>query len=117
MPLAEVPARVFSETMRDLDLVVSVAHSSGVDPGTSESSIAMRGRLVDETASMLNMSNVEVGGQRVRVRGKLGTYSVHLGSGIVHPIPGNAVCIVPVSAQHRGRSCSNLWVRADVAHN
>ncbi|GAB3862705.1 DUF4132 domain-containing protein [Nocardioides maradonensis] len=103
LPLSEVPARVFSETMRDLDLVVSVAHSSGVDPETSESSIAMRGRLVDETASMLNLTNVEVGGHHARIKGELGTYSVHLGSGVVHRIPGNAVCIVPVSAQHRGR--------------
>lgn len=103
LPLAEVPARVFSETMRDLDLVVSVAHASGIDPTASESSIAMRARLVDETASMLGLANVEVGGHHVRIKGVLGTYSVHLGSGVVHRIPGNAVCIVPVSAQHRGR--------------
>lgn len=103
LPLADVPARVFSETMRDLDLVVSVAHAGGVGPEASESSIAMRGRLVDETATMLGLSNVEVGGHHVRVKGVLGTYSIHLGSGVVHRIPGNAVCIVPVSAQHRGR--------------
>ncbi|GAB2977914.1 DUF5724 domain-containing protein [Nocardioides montaniterrae] len=103
LSLSEVPARVFSETMRDLDLVVSVAHSGGVDPEASESSVDVRARLVDETAAMLGMSNVEVGGHHARVKGKLGTYSVHLGSGVVHRIPGNAVCIVPVSAQHRGR--------------
>jgi hypothetical protein len=103
LPLSDVAPRVFSETMRGLDLVVSVAHASGVDPETSESSIAMRGRLVDETASMLDLVNVEVGGHHVRVKGKLGTYSIHLGSGVVHRIPAHAVCIVPVSAQHRGR--------------
>lgn len=103
LPLDEVPPRVFSETMRDLDLVVSVAHASGVDPQASESSIQVRGRLVDETAAMLSMQNVEVGGHHVRVAGTLGTYSIHLGSGVVHRIPGNAVCIVPVSAQQRGR--------------
>jgi hypothetical protein len=101
--LADVPTRVFSETMRDLDLVVSVAHASGVDPQASESSLVMRGRLVDETTSLLGMTNVEVGAHHVRVRGTLGTYSIHLGSGVVHRIPGNAVCIVAVSAQHRGR--------------
>jgi hypothetical protein len=103
MSLNDVPARVFSETMRDLDLVVSVAHAGGVDPEASESSITMRARLVDETAAMLGMTNVEVGGPHVRVKGDLATYSIHLGSGIVHRIPGNALCIVPVSAQHRGR--------------
>ncbi|MFT4189818.1 MAG: DUF5724 domain-containing protein [Aeromicrobium sp.] len=103
MPLSEVPPRVFSEAMRDLDLVVSVAHSAGVDPETSESSVRTRGRLVEETCDLLGLSNVEVGGHHVRVKGTLGTYSIHLGSGVVHRIPGNAVCIVPVSAQHRGR--------------
>lgn len=103
LPVADVPARMFSETMRDLDLVVSVAHASGVDPEASESSIAVRGRVVDETASMLDMTNVEVSGHHARVKGALGTYSIHLGSGVVHRVPGNAVCIVPVSAQHRGR--------------
>lgn len=103
LPLVDVPARVFSEAMRDLDLVVSVAHASGVEPETSESSIAVRARLVDETASLLDMNNVEVGGHHARIKGKLGTYSVHLGSGVVHRVPGNAVCIVPVSGQHRGR--------------
>ena len=99
----DVPRLVFSEAMRDLDLVVSVAHSGGVDPETSESSIEMRARLVDETAELLALDNVEVSGHHARIRGRLGSYSVQLGSGQVHRIPGNAVCIIPVSAQHRGR--------------
>src|SRR5207248_11770054 len=33
--LAQVPPRLFSEVMRDLDLVVSVAHRGGVDPEAS----------------------------------------------------------------------------------
>jgi hypothetical protein len=103
MPLSDVPPRVFSETMRDLDLVVSIAHAGGVDPKTSESTIQMRRRLVEETVELLGLDNVEVSGHHARIRGKLGRYSVQLGSGQVHRIPGNAVCIVAVSAQHRGR--------------
>ncbi|WP_341935141.1 DUF5724 domain-containing protein [Microbacterium sp. LWO14-1.2] len=101
--LEEVPPRVYSETMRDLDLVVSVAHSSGVDPQTSESTVEMRSRIVDETCLMLGIDNIEVSGHHVRVKGALGTYSVHLGSGTVHRIPGNTLFIIPVGAQHRGR--------------
>ena len=37
MPLADVPPRLFSEVMRDLDLVVSVAHVGGVDPEAQRS--------------------------------------------------------------------------------
>ena len=101
--LPEVPPRLFSEVMRDLDLVVSVAHSGGVDPETSESAVEVRRRLVEETAAMMSLPNVEVKGHHAFVEGTLGSYSVQLGSGIVHRLPGRSVCIVPVSAQHRGR--------------
>ena len=103
IPLSEVPPRVFSETMRDLDLVVSLAHASGVDPQSSESSIQLRQRIVEETCGLLGLRNVEIDGHHVRITGALGAYSVHLGSGIVHRIPGNTLFIIPVSAQHRGR--------------
>ncbi|MBT0566199.1 DUF4132 domain-containing protein [Williamsia sp. CHRR-6] len=101
--LDDVAPRVFSEVMRDLDLVVSVAHAGGVDPQTSESSIEVRARLVAETAEMLSLDNVDVGAHHVLIEGSLGRYSIHLGSGQVHLLPGNAVCIIAVSAQHRGR--------------
>lgn len=52
---------------------------------------------------MLGLRQVEVTDHHARVRGTLGIYAIHLGSGVVHRIPGHAVCIVPVSAQHRGR--------------
>lgn len=103
VPLADVPPRLFSEVMRDLDLVVSVAHSGGVDPETSESAVEVRRRLVEETAQMMSLRNVEVTGHHAFIEGTIASYSVQLGSGNVHKVPGNAVCIIPVSAQHRGR--------------
>lgn len=103
VPIAEVPPRLFSEAMRDLDLVVSVAHAGGVDPETSASTVEMRRRLVEETADLLGLAGVETTDHHVRIRGTLGDYSVHLGSGTVHRQPGGALCIVPVGAQHRGR--------------
>jgi hypothetical protein len=103
IPVTAVPPRLFSETMRDLDLVVSVAHAGRVDPETTESSTQMRRRLVEETAQMLGLDKVETTDHHARIRGKLGNYSVQLGSGVVHRQPGNALCIIPISAQHRGR--------------
>ena len=90
MPLTDVPPRVLRETMRDLDLVVSVAHSGGVDRETTESSVDMRRRLVEETADLLALGNVELTGHHARIRRTLCTYSVQLGSGQVHRSPGNA---------------------------
>jgi hypothetical protein len=103
LPLHDIPPRIFSEAMRDLDLVVSVAHAGGVDPEASASTVEMRASLVGETCALLKIDNVRVQSQHVLIDGKLGNYSVHLGSGIVHRQPGGMVCIVPVPAQHRGR--------------
>ncbi len=44
--LETVPSRIFSEVMRDMDLVVSVAHAGGVDPESSTSSVEARAALI-----------------------------------------------------------------------
>ncbi|GHO85046.1 DUF4132 domain-containing protein [Dictyobacter formicarum] len=101
--LASVPPHVFSETMRDLDLMVSVAHSGGVDPEASASTVEMRSALASETCTLLGIENVTFKGSHALIAGALGHYSVHLGSAVVHRQPGGALCIIPVHAQHRGR--------------
>ncbi len=103
MKLSEVPPRVFSEVMRDLDLVVSVAHVGGVDPEASASTVEMRTRLLRETCTLLRLTNVQLKNAHAAIDGQLAHYSVHLGSGTVHRLPGGALCVVSVHAQHRGR--------------
>ncbi|HEX2476927.1 MAG TPA: DUF5724 domain-containing protein [Lacipirellulaceae bacterium] len=103
MPLADVPARLFSEVMRDVDLVVSVAHAGGVDPEASASTVEMRANLVRETCELLGLKNVRLKPSHALVEGELASYSVHLGSGTVHRMPGGSLCVVPVHSQHRGR--------------
>jgi hypothetical protein len=105
LPLESIPPSIFSEAMRDLDLMVSVAHRGGVDPEASASTVEMRAALVVEACAMLRLDNVRLQerGQHVLVEGKLGSYSVHLGSAVVHRQPGGALCIIPVHSQHRGR--------------
>jgi hypothetical protein len=101
--ITDVPPRVFSEVMRDLDLVVSVAHAGGVDPEASASTVEMRATLVTETSRLLDLPNVRIDGPRAVVDGSLAEYSVHLGSAIIHLRPGGSLFIVPVQAQNRGR--------------
>lgn len=103
LPLSEVPGRIFSEVMRDLDLVVSVAHVGGVDPEASQSTVEMRADLVRETCRLLKLDNVTLESRHVLIRGEYGRYSVHLGSGGVHKQPGGSLCVVAVPAGHRGR--------------
>lgn len=102
IPFKEIDARIFSETMRDIDLVVSVAHAGGVDAEASHSSIEMRSVLLRETLRLFKLTNVEIAGNHAKIKGKLGEYSVHLGSAVVHKI-GKYLSILPVQSQHRGR--------------
>lgn len=103
MLLADVPPVIFSEVMRDLDLVVSVAHVGGVDPEATQSTVAMRSSLLEETCALLKLGNVKLDSKHALIKGEYGQYSVHLGSGVVHKQPGGSLCVVAVNAQHRGR--------------
>ncbi|MBC7874970.1 MAG: hypothetical protein H7Y01_13290 [Ferruginibacter sp.] len=89
--------------MRDIDLVVSVAHAGGVDPEASHSSIEMRSVLLKETIRLFKLANVEVAGSHATIKGELGEYSVHLGSAVVHKMEQGYLSILPVHSQHRGR--------------
>ncbi|KYG91119.1 hypothetical protein A0U40_16260 [[Bacillus] sp. KCTC 13219] len=101
--LQDVPPLIFSETMRDVDLVVSVAHIGGVDPEASFSTIETRAAIVRELTQMLKLTKVSVEKQHVIIEGSLAHYSVHLGSGTVHKIGGTMMPILAIQSQHRGR--------------
>lgn len=103
IPFADINPRIFSEVMRDIDLVVSVAHVGGVDPEASHSSIEMRAVLLRETLRLFKINNVEIKVNHALIEGKMANYSVHLGSAIVHQVPGKYLSILPVHSQHRGR--------------
>ncbi len=103
IPLAKVPPILLSEIMRDLDLVVSVAHRGEVDPEASASTVEMRAALIRETCQLLGLKNVRLKGSHALIDGHFSQYSLHLGGGGVHRMPGGALCILPVHAQHRGR--------------
>lgn len=101
--LKDVPPRILSETLRDVDLIVSVAHRGGVDPEASASTTQMRAALLRETVRVLRLDNVKVAEPHVHIKGKHAEYSVHLGSATTHMLPGGSLFIVPVHSQHRGR--------------
>ncbi len=103
MSLVDVPQRLLSETLRDVDLIVSVAHRGGVDPEASASTVEMREALLRETLQLLKLDNMTVKSPLAHIRGTHGEYSVHLGSATTHMLPGGALFIVPVHSQHRGR--------------
>jgi hypothetical protein len=63
----------------------------------------MRAALLRETCQLLGLRNVKVKNAHAIIDGELSDYTVHLGSATVHRMPGGALCLVPVHAQHRGR--------------
>lgn len=103
IPASKVPPRVFSETMRDIDLVVSVAHAGGVDPEASASTVEMRASLLRETAAMLGLGNITVEDRYAFIDGSRARYALHLGSANTSIPPGRSLVIVAIHSQHRGR--------------
>jgi hypothetical protein len=89
--------------MRDVDLMVSVAHRGGVDLEAAASTVDMRAALLRETLRLLRIHNVRLAERYALVDEKLGAYNVHLGSGAVHRQPGGSLCIISVHPQYRGR--------------
>jgi hypothetical protein len=109
IPLEQVPAHVFSEVMRDVDLVVSVAHGPGVSQPFSSSTVEHRAVLIDALTRELGLKTVSTEAPFVHVQGTRASYRIHLGSGAVHleprksssstdlVTPGQHLCIIPVS--------------------
>ena len=102
VPIKEINPVIFSEVMRDVDLVVSVAHVGGVDPEASHSTMQMRGALARESARLFKLTNVEVKERHILVKNEHGDYSLHLGSGMISR-GGLQINVVAVQSQHRGR--------------
>lgn len=82
LPLGDVPPVFFSEVMRDLDLVASVAAQ-----GPGETSDAMIRHRLELLSSIVipraPVDRITVDGRFLRVRGKLHDYRIHVGSGQV----------------------------------
>jgi len=120
VPLETVPAVVFSEVMRDVDLFVGVA-SVGNDPtwqdqgeqgafgpywrqvsfGDLSATAATRKAVLEGLLPRLAIGKkAHIAGKFLIVQGKLRTYKIHLGSGNILMEPNDQyLCIVPGAAK------------------
>ena len=101
--IKDVPEVLYSEVMRDVDLAVSVAHVGGVDPETSHSTVEMRKVILEFNKELFGLDNVRIEGTHAFIEGKLGSYTVQLGSGVIHKEGGAMINILPVHSQQRGK--------------
>ena len=95
LELESVPQPHFSETLRDADLVVSVAQLDDDGGWLSEAGIGQRADLLSALVQGLGLRGVRVEGHFAHVQGQRASYRVHLGSAAVHVDPGNYLCIIP----------------------
>jgi hypothetical protein len=118
VPLERVPPLVFSGAMRDVDLFVGVSSIAldpnwadrGDDPyhdywlqasfGPLSATAEVRRDVLARLLPKLKVADrVELGDRYLRVRGKLGTYKLHLGSANVRIEPDDRyLCVVPANA-------------------
>jgi hypothetical protein len=119
VPLAEVPVLVFTEAMRDVDLFISVA-SIGLDPHwadhgenayvrywqefslgeLAETAQVRRDALARLLPQLKIASQLELTDRFLRVRGRLHSYKVHLGSaGVLIEPDDRYLCIVPATGR------------------
>ena len=101
--ISDIDPVLYSEVMRDIDMVVSIAFVGGVDPETGQSTKELRTAIVRCTAELMKFANVSISGNHVYIKGMLANYTVHLGSGLVRQEGGTVIPIIPVHSQHRGR--------------
>ncbi len=98
LPLEEVDAVVFSETLRDADLVVSAA-AAGEEGFSSRQTVEIRAALVRNYARLLSLPGVKVepGSSHALVQGERACYRVHLGSGRVLMEPSGRHLVAPLT--------------------
>ena len=130
LPLTEVPALVFTEVMRDVDLFVGVAsvgndpawRDSGGQPGyrdywthysfgdLSASAVTRRDVLERLLPRLKIRDRCSLEGKFLRVRGDLRNYKIHLGSGNILMEPNDQyLCIVPDQSSARNQA-DNLFL-------
>lgn len=79
----DVDPVVFSETMRDVDLMIAISANSTYDYELSMSTFEMRRAVIQSICDILGITNVSFLKENVKVEGALGTYVVNIRTGLV----------------------------------
>jgi hypothetical protein len=95
--LPDVSTSVFSDAMRDIDLVSAVALAGADEEGTqlSTATVAARRVLLRAVAPTLRAGALELKERHALVHGQLADYRIDLASCRIHFEPGGHLCLVP----------------------
>ena len=95
-----------------MDLAVGVAHAGGVDPETSHSTVEMRRAIVEFNLPLFWDYERDAGRKPCADCGKRGSYSIHLGSGVIHQQGRGTGSICCPSTPRAEESCScRFWMK------
>lgn len=95
--LTDVAAPVFSEAMRDIDLVSAVAISSADEEGTqlSAATVVARRVLLSAVLPTLRKDALELRERHALIHGQLANYRIDLASCRIYFDPGGHLCLIP----------------------
>ncbi|MDE6473554.1 MAG: DUF4132 domain-containing protein [Clostridia bacterium] len=83
IPLKDVDDITFSETLRDVDLMISISSKVIYDFAMAMSTVEMRQEVLKSIVEILGLSNVSFLKDNIKVDGKRGTYVVNIRTGLV----------------------------------
>ncbi|WP_028452527.1 DUF4132 domain-containing protein [Chitinilyticum aquatile] len=103
VPLASVPPILFSEAMRDLDLMIARSLVNDTGEFTSGETLAARHALLQALAPALGGERLRLDERHAHVTGRLANYRVNLASAHIHIEPGAYLCVIPDWSQAQGK--------------
>lgn len=83
IPLKEVDDITFSETLRDVDLMITISANAIYDYELAMSTVEIRKELLKSIVSVLGLKNVSFLKDNISIQGTYGTYLVNIRTGLV----------------------------------
>ena len=83
IPLKDVDDITFSETLRDVDLMISISSKSVYDFELAMSTVEVRHAVLNSMIDILRLDNVSLLKDNIKVVGTRGTYTVNIRTGLV----------------------------------
>ncbi len=82
MPIKDVSPVVFSETLRDVDLMIAISANNIYDYELAMSTLEMRRAMIESITDILCIKNVSFLKENIKIEGSLGTYTVNIRTGL-----------------------------------
>lgn len=83
IPVKDVDDITFSETLRDVDLMISISSKSVYDFALAMSTVEVRHAVLQSMIDILRLTNVSLLKDNIKVVGVFGTYTVNIRTGLV----------------------------------